>query len=50
MKINAKKTRYYCTKLQSQGSVYKPKAVFSASERQYTAAGGDVQAPRGIYV
>jgi len=39
------------TTVQTQGSVYKPKAVFSASERQYTAAGGDVQVPRGgIYV
>jgi len=32
-------------------SVYKPKAVYAASERQYTAAGGDVQVPRGgIYL
>ena len=28
-------------------SLYKPKAVYGASERQYTAAGGDVQVPRG---
>jgi len=39
------------TTLQTHESVRKPKAVFSASERQYTAAGGDVQVPRvGIYV
>jgi len=32
-------------------SLYKPKAVYVASEQQYTAAGGDVQVPRdGIYV
>jgi len=31
-------------------SLYKPKAVFAASERQYTAAGGEVQVRRdGIY-
>jgi len=28
-------------------SLYKPKAVYAASERQYTAAGGEVQVPRG---
>ena len=28
-------------------SLYKPKAVHAASERQYTAAGGEVQVPRG---
>ena len=27
-------------------SLYKPKAVYSASEWQYTAAGGEFQAPR----
>jgi len=26
--------------------LYKPKAVYAASERQYTAAGGEVQVPR----
>jgi len=32
-------------------SLYKPKAVYAASEWQYTAAGGDVQVPMcGIYV
>ena len=31
--------------------LYKPKAVYAASDRHYTAAGGDVQVPRaGIYV
>jgi len=28
-------------------SLYKPKAVYAANERQYTAAGGEVQVPRG---
>ena len=28
-------------------SLYKPKAVYTANERQYTAAGGEVQVPRG---
>jgi len=28
-------------------SLCKPKAVYAASERKYTAAGGDVQIPRG---
>jgi len=28
-------------------SIYKLKAVYSASELQYTAAGGEVQIPRG---
>jgi len=28
-------------------SLYKPKVVYAASERQYTAAGGEVQVPRG---
>ena len=28
-------------------SLYKPKAVYAASERQYTAAGGEVQVPSG---
>jgi len=28
-------------------SLCKPKAVFAASERHYTAAGGEVQVPRG---
>jgi len=28
-------------------SLKTPKAVYSASERKYTAAGGDVQAPWG---
>jgi len=27
--------------------LYKPKAVYTASVRQYTAAGGEVQVPRG---
>jgi len=27
-------------------SFYKPKAVYAASERQYTAAGGEGQVPR----
>jgi len=27
-------------------SIYKPKAVYAARERQYTAGGGEVQAPR----
>ena len=32
-------------------SLYKPKAVYTASERQYTSAGGDVQVSRaGIYL
>ena len=30
-------------------SLYKPKAVYAASERQYTAAGGEVQLPRGVF-
>jgi len=31
-------------------SLYKPKAVYAASERQYTAAGAELQAPwGGIY-
>jgi len=29
-------------------SLYKPKAVYVASERHYTAAGGDVQVPRDV--
>jgi len=38
-------SRYYCTPL------CKPKAVYSACEQWYTAAGGGVQVPRGgIYV
>ena len=37
-----RKTRYYCM------SFYKPKAVLAESERQYTAAGGDVQVPREV--
>jgi len=42
MKISAEK---------NEALLYKPKAVFSASERQCTAAGGDVHVPRGgIYV
>jgi len=28
-------------------SLFKPNAVYAASERQYTAAGGEVQVPRG---
>jgi len=28
-------------------SLYTPKAVYAASERQYTRAGGEVQVPRG---
>jgi len=28
-------------------SLYKPEAVYAASQRQYTAAGGEVQVPRG---
>ena len=28
-------------------SLYKPKAVYAASERQYTAARGEMQVPRG---
>jgi len=28
-------------------SLYKPKAVYAASERQYTAAGGEIQVRRG---
>jgi len=28
-------------------SLYKPKAVYATSERQYTAAVGDIQVPRG---
>ena len=28
-------------------SLWKSKSVFAASERQYTAAGGEVQVPRG---
>jgi len=28
-------------------SPFKPKAVYAASERQYTAVGGEVQLPRG---
>jgi len=28
-------------------SLYKANAVYTASERQYTAAGGEVQVPRG---
>jgi len=48
MKISAKKRG---TTVQTRDSVYKPKAVFPASERQYTSAGGDVQVPRGgIYL
>ena len=32
-------------------SLYKTKAMYAASERQYTAAGGEVQVPRGgMYV
>jgi len=32
-------------------SLYRPKPVYAASERHYTAAGGDVQVPRAcIYV
>ena len=31
--------------------LHKPKVVYAARERHYTAAGGDVQVPRaGIYV
>ena len=37
--------QYYCM------SLYKPRSVYSASERQCLAAGGDVEVPRaGIYV
>jgi len=28
-------------------SLYKPKAVYAASERQYAAEDGEVQVPRG---
>jgi len=28
----------------------KPKAVYAASEQQYTTAGGDVQVPKGCYL
>ena len=28
-------------------SLHKPKAMYAASKRQYTAAGGDVQVPWG---
>ena len=38
----AESARYYCM------SLCKPKAVHAASERQYTAPGGDVQVPRGV--
>jgi len=30
-------------------SLYKPKAVYTANERQYTAAGGEVQVPRVVF-
>jgi len=39
MKISTKNTEVL--------SLYKPKAVYSTSERQYTATGGEVQVPRG---
>ena len=35
------------TKNTENMSLYKPKAVHAASERQYTAVGGDVQVPSG---
>jgi len=41
MKISAKNTEVLLY------SLYKPKAVYAASERQYIAAGGDVQVLRG---
>ena len=30
-------------------SLHKPKAVYAASERQYTAAGGEIQVPRVVF-
>jgi len=39
MKISTKNTEVLC--------LYKPKAVCTVSERQFTAAGGVVQVPRG---